>query len=94
MIKRKLSLPIEIAVNNTNHALSLLKRGIEAVPLFLLRGNWSFDSSKNNGVVCADIISLRNSEGRRASDNNCDRKIIRDFLTVKIGYISWYKIHP
>ncbi len=25
------------------------------VPLFLPRENWSFDSGKNNGVVCADV---------------------------------------
>lgn len=30
-----------------------LKRIIVVVPLFLPRGNWSFDSGKNNGVVAA-----------------------------------------
>jgi hypothetical protein len=36
--------------------LSFFIRNMVVAPLFLPRGNWSFDSGKNNGVVCADVM--------------------------------------
>jgi hypothetical protein len=57
------------AANSTNHdtrsfymaMLKLSSKSVVLVPLFLPQENWSFDSGRNNGVVCANV--RRNCSG-------------------------------
>jgi len=51
----------QTAANSTNHDTHFMKRVVVVVPLFLPQGNWSFESGKNNGVVCAHV--MRNAAG-------------------------------
>lgn len=60
--------PLQLTAQTTT--LPLLKSIIGVVPLFLPRKNWSFDSDKNNGVVCAH--------------KQCE-KIVREIITVSLS---------